>query len=172
MSPSSACCPAPLQSAYGRDPSLLNQKRQVVYPIVFTNPARIDDMGQIVFCVRDNKIGVPNRIVAVAAQCVTTPRQHLNGSTSGFSCRRPTLRGLLMLPELQGLHGGLRLPPSSQIPDQDSHKLPWRRKEKRQETSLQRLLRHRPGHYPARSACANSRCTSALRGRFCANSWI
>src|SRR5215470_3945607 len=66
MSPSSACCPAPPQSAYGRDPSLLNQKRQIVYPIVFTNPARIDDMGQIVFCVRDNKIGVPNRIVAIA----------------------------------------------------------------------------------------------------------
>lgn len=66
MSPSSACCRTPLQSACGRDPSLLNQKRQVVYPIFFTYPARVDDMGQIVFCVRDNKIGVPNRIVAVA----------------------------------------------------------------------------------------------------------
>jgi len=41
-------------------PSLLNQKGQVVYPIVFTYPARIDDMGQIVFGVRDNKIGMRN----------------------------------------------------------------------------------------------------------------
>jgi hypothetical protein len=39
-------------------PSLLNQKGQVVYPIVFTYPARIYNMGQIVFSVRDNKIGV------------------------------------------------------------------------------------------------------------------
>ncbi len=41
-------------------PSLLNQKGQVVYPIVLTYPARIDNMGQIVFGVRDNKIGVCN----------------------------------------------------------------------------------------------------------------
>jgi len=39
-------------------PSLVNQKGQVVYPVVFTYPARIDDMGQIVFGVRDNKIGM------------------------------------------------------------------------------------------------------------------
>src|SRR6266478_8848260 len=58
-------CLLPCSAAIGlwARPSLLNQKRQVVHPIVFTNPARIDYMGQIVFCVRDNKIGVPNRIV-------------------------------------------------------------------------------------------------------------
>ena len=39
-------------------PSLLNQKGQVVYPIVFTYPARIDNVRQIIFGVRDNKIGV------------------------------------------------------------------------------------------------------------------
>src|ERR1700751_1776184 len=66
MSPSSACCPAPLQSAYGRYPNFLKQKPQGMDSNIFTNPARIDDMGQIVLCVRDNKIGVPNRIVAVA----------------------------------------------------------------------------------------------------------
>ena len=41
-------------------PSLLNQKGQVVYPIVFAYPARIDNVRQIVFGIRDNKIGVPN----------------------------------------------------------------------------------------------------------------
>jgi hypothetical protein len=39
-------------------PSLLNQKRQVVYPIVLTYPARIDNVRKIIFGVRDNKIGV------------------------------------------------------------------------------------------------------------------
>ena len=32
-------------------------------PIVFAHPARIDNMGQIVFGVRDNKIGVGNSVV-------------------------------------------------------------------------------------------------------------
>ena len=41
-------------------PGLLNQKWQVVYPIVFTYPARINNMGQIVFRIRDDKIGVRN----------------------------------------------------------------------------------------------------------------
>ena len=41
-------------------PGLLNQKRQVVYPIVFTYPAGINNMGQIVFRIRDDKIGVRN----------------------------------------------------------------------------------------------------------------
>ena len=41
-------------------PSFLNQKGQVVYPIVFIYPARIDNMGQIVFGVRNNKVGVRN----------------------------------------------------------------------------------------------------------------
>ena len=41
-------------------PSLLYQEGQVVDPIVFTNPAWIDNVGQIVFGVRDNKIGVGN----------------------------------------------------------------------------------------------------------------
>ena len=39
-------------------PSLLNQKRQVVYPIVLTYPARIDNVRQIIFGVCNNKIGV------------------------------------------------------------------------------------------------------------------
>jgi len=41
-------------------PSLLNQKGQVVYPIFFTYPARVDDMGQIVFGIGDNIISVRN----------------------------------------------------------------------------------------------------------------
>ena len=41
-------------------PSLLNQKGQVVHPIAFINSARIDNMGQVVFGVRDDKIGVRN----------------------------------------------------------------------------------------------------------------
>ncbi len=51
--------PAPLIGLWAR-PSLLNQKRQVVYPIVFAYSARIDNVGQIVFGVCDNKIGVRN----------------------------------------------------------------------------------------------------------------
>ena len=46
-------------------PGLLNQKRQVVYPIVLAYAARINDMGQVIFGVRHNKIGVGNRIIAV-----------------------------------------------------------------------------------------------------------
>src|SRR5260370_555471 len=38
-------------------PSLLNQKGQVVYPIFFTYPARVDDMGQIVFGIGEKKEG-------------------------------------------------------------------------------------------------------------------
>src|SRR5712664_3761267 len=71
-------------------PSLLNQKRQVVYPIVFTNPARIDDMGQIVFGVCDNKIGVRNRIVAAAGRCFAgqrNPRGLLDRLESSFGSR-------------------------------------------------------------------------------------
>jgi hypothetical protein len=41
-------------------PSLLYQERQVVDPIVFTNPAWVDNVAQVVFGIRDNKIGVGN----------------------------------------------------------------------------------------------------------------
>ena len=71
-------------------PSLLNQKGQVVYPIVFTDPARIDHVGQIVFGVRENKIGVRNRIVAVTRPCFVgrrNPRSLLNRLESSFGSR-------------------------------------------------------------------------------------
>jgi hypothetical protein len=53
-------CLPPCPAAIGlwARPSLLNQKGQVVYPIVLTYPARIDNVRQIIFGVRDNKIGV------------------------------------------------------------------------------------------------------------------
>jgi len=41
-------------------PSLLDQQGQVVNPIVFTDPARVDNMSQIVSRVGHNKIGVRN----------------------------------------------------------------------------------------------------------------
>jgi len=42
----------------GSRPSLLLIKGAVVYPIVFTYPARIANLGQIIFGVPDDKIGV------------------------------------------------------------------------------------------------------------------
>ena len=39
-------------------PSLRYQERQVVDPIGFTNPTWIDNVAQVVFRIRDNKIGV------------------------------------------------------------------------------------------------------------------
>ena len=47
-------------------------------------------MGQIVFCVRDNKIGVPNRIVAVAGRSFLgrrNPRNLLGRRESSFGSR-------------------------------------------------------------------------------------
>lgn len=48
-------------------PSLLNQKRQVVHPVLFINPARIDQMCTVVLGVCDNKIRVRNGIVPVGS---------------------------------------------------------------------------------------------------------
>jgi hypothetical protein len=41
-------------------PSLLHEEGQVVDPITFTNSAWIDNVAQVVFGVRDDKIGVHN----------------------------------------------------------------------------------------------------------------
>jgi hypothetical protein len=46
-------------------PMLVYEERQVVDPIVFTNAAWINDMAQVVFGIRGNKIGVGNGIGAV-----------------------------------------------------------------------------------------------------------
>jgi hypothetical protein len=45
-----------------------------MYPVVFTYPARIDHMGQIVLGVRHNKIGVRDRVVAVTGSCFVRRR--------------------------------------------------------------------------------------------------
>ena len=68
----------------------INQKGQVVYPIVFAHPARVDNMSQIVLGVRDNKIGVHNRVIAIAGYCFASRRNPcslLDSLESSFSSR-------------------------------------------------------------------------------------
>ena len=46
-------------------PGLLDQKRQVVHPILLTYTARINDVREIIFAVGENEIGVLHSVVAV-----------------------------------------------------------------------------------------------------------
>ena len=48
-------------------PSLFNQERQVVYPIVFTNAARIDEMRAIVFGICEHEIRVRDAITSAGS---------------------------------------------------------------------------------------------------------
>jgi len=50
-------------------PCLVNQQRQVVYPVILTYAARIDHMREIIFCVGDNEIRMSNSVVAVPGFC-------------------------------------------------------------------------------------------------------
>src|ERR1700736_6058516 len=46
-------------------PGLLDQKRQVVHPILLTYSARIDDVREIIFAVGENEISVCHSVVPV-----------------------------------------------------------------------------------------------------------
>lgn len=74
-------------------PSLLDQKGQVVYPIVFTYPAGINHMRQIVPGVRDNKVGVRNGIVAGNRSCSRSGPEGRGGS-SGLQIGGPQRQGV------------------------------------------------------------------------------
>ena len=74
-------------------PSLLDQKGQVVYPIVFTYPAGINHMRQIVHGVRDNKVGVRNGIVAGNRSCSRSGPEGRGGS-SGLQIGGPQRQGV------------------------------------------------------------------------------
>jgi hypothetical protein len=89
-------------------PSLLDQKRQVVYPIASTDPARIDHVGQIVFRVRENKIGVRNCIVHFGEPGFPgrrSPRRLLGCFDGGFGSRQ-TNKAIVKLIEPAAQHRG------------------------------------------------------------------
>ena len=78
-----------------------------MYPIVFTYPARIDHMSQIVFGVSDDKIGVRNWVVTIVGSSVgqRNPRGPLHRFESRFGSGEANKASIEIVEPPAHLHG-------------------------------------------------------------------